>query len=48
MKWRKVEGNIKMVMEDNRIRKREMKDIVKDVIERKRIRDFRKDMKKKI
>lgn len=48
MKWRKVEGNIKMVMEDNRIRKREMKDIVKDVIERKRIGDFRKDMKKKI
>lgn len=39
--WRTVEGNIKLVLEDHRLSRREKNDIVTDVLERTRLTDFR-------
>ncbi|MFN7024176.1 MAG: ABC transporter ATP-binding protein [Pseudorhizobium sp.] len=39
--WRTVEGNIKLVLEDHGLGRREKNDIVTDVLERTRLTDFR-------
>jgi NitT/TauT family transport system ATP-binding protein len=46
--WRTVEGNIRLVLEDHRLTRREMDDIVSDVLERTRLSDFRKALPKQL
>lgn len=46
--WRTVEGNIRLVLEDHGISRREMDDIVTDVLERTRLSDFRKALPKQL
>ncbi|CAN7655261.1 ABC transporter ATP-binding protein [Neorhizobium sp. LjRoot104] len=46
--WRSVEGNIKLVLEDHNLTRREMEDIVTDVLERTRLSDFRTALPKQL
>lgn len=46
--WRTVEGNIKLVLEDHNLSKREVDDIVADVLERTRLSDFRHALPKQL
>jgi NitT/TauT family transport system ATP-binding protein len=46
--WRTVEGNIKLVLEDHRLTRRDMDDIVSDVLERTRLAEFRKALPKQL
>ncbi|MGV8935827.1 MAG: ABC transporter ATP-binding protein [Allorhizobium sp.] len=46
--WRSVEGNIKLVLEDHGLSRREMDDIVTDVLDRTRLSDFRKALPKQL
>lgn len=46
--WRTVEGNIKLVLEDHRLSKGEMDDIVTDVLERTRLAEFRQALPKQL
>ncbi|MCZ7859155.1 MULTISPECIES: ABC transporter ATP-binding protein [Agrobacterium] len=46
--WRSVEGNIKLVLEDHGLSRREMDDIVTDVLERTRLSDFRAALPKQL
>ena len=46
--WRTVEGNIKLVLEDHNLSRREMDDIVADVLERTRLSDFRTALPKQL
>ncbi|GAJ91971.1 ABC transporter ATP-binding protein [Agrobacterium sp. SHOUNA12C] len=46
--WRTVEGNIKLVLEDHGIGKREMDAIVTDVLERTRLSEFRRTLPKQL
>ncbi|MGF9691765.1 ABC transporter ATP-binding protein [Rhizobium sp. 0TCS1.26] len=46
--WRTVEGNIRLVLEDHRLPRREMDAIVTDVLERTRLSDFRKALPKQL
>lgn len=46
--WRTVEGNIKLVLEDHGLSKRDMDDIVSDVLERTRLSDFRQALPKQL
>ncbi|UHS58262.1 MULTISPECIES: ABC transporter ATP-binding protein [Agrobacterium] len=46
--WRTVEGNIKLVLEDHGLSKRDMDDIVTDVLERTRLSDFRQALPKQL
>jgi NitT/TauT family transport system ATP-binding protein len=43
-----VEGNIKLVLEDHGLSKRDMDDIVTDVLERTRLSDFRQALPKQL
>ena len=46
--WRTVEGNIRLVLEDHRLSRREMDEIVTDVLARTRLSDFRKALPKQL
>ncbi|RJL09332.1 ABC transporter ATP-binding protein [Paracoccus siganidrum] len=46
--WRSVEGNIRLVLEDHRLPRREMDRIVADVLERTRLSEFRKTLPKQL
>ncbi len=46
--WRTVEGNIKLVLEDHGLSRREMDDIVTDVLERTRLSEFRDALPKQL
>ncbi|KXG84874.1 ABC transporter ATP-binding protein [Agrobacterium bohemicum] len=46
--WRTVEGNIRLVLEDHGISRREMEEIVTDVLDRTRLSDFRKALPKQL
>jgi NitT/TauT family transport system ATP-binding protein len=46
--WRTVEGNIKLVLEDHGLSRREMNDIVTDVLERTRLSEFRDALPKQL
>ena len=46
--WRTVEGNIKLVLEDHGLSKRDMDHIVTDVLERTRLSDFRQALPKQL
>ncbi|WP_165223399.1 ABC transporter ATP-binding protein [Affinirhizobium pseudoryzae] len=46
--WRSVEGNIKLVLENHGLSRREMDDIVTDVLERTRLSDFRSALPKQL
>ncbi|MCO5733215.1 ABC transporter ATP-binding protein [Rhizobium sp. SSA_523] len=46
--WRSVERNIRLVLEDHRLSRREMDDIVTDVLERTRLTDFRQALPKQL
>ena len=46
--WRTVEGNIRLVLEDHDISRREMEEIVTDVLDRTRLSDFRKALPKQL
>ncbi|KAA3515411.1 MULTISPECIES: ABC transporter ATP-binding protein [Agrobacterium] len=46
--WRTVEGNIRLVLEDHGISRREMDEIVTDVLDRTRLSDFRKALPKQL
>lgn len=46
--WRTVEGNIRLVLEDHGISRREMDEIVTDVLDRTRLTDFRKALPKQL
>lgn len=46
--WRTVEGNIRLVLEDHGISRREMDEIVADVLDRTRLSDFRKALPKQL
>ncbi|ACM28616.1 ABC transporter ATP-binding protein [Agrobacterium rhizogenes] len=46
--WRTVEGNIKLVLEEHGIGKREMDAIVTDVLERTRLSEFRRTLPKQL
>lgn len=46
--WRTVEGNIRLVLEDHGISRREMEEIITDVLDRTRLSDFRKALPKQL
>ncbi|MGN7293304.1 ABC transporter ATP-binding protein [Rhizobium sp. SAFR-030] len=46
--WRTVDGNIRLVLEDHRLPRREMDAIVTDVLERTRLSDFRNALPKQL
>lgn len=46
--WRTVEGNIRLVLEDHNLSRREMDEIVTDVLDRTRLTDFRKALPKQL
>lgn len=46
--WRTVEGNIRLVLEDHGIGRREMDEIVTDVLDRTRLSDFRNALPKQL
>ncbi|KFI32346.1 nitrate ABC transporter ATP-binding protein [Haematobacter missouriensis] len=46
--WRSVEGNIRLVLEDHRLPRREVEEIVTDVLARTRLSDFRKALPKQL
>lgn len=46
--WRTVEGNIRLVLEDHRLSRREMDEIVTDVLDRTRLTDFRTALPKQL
>lgn len=46
--WRTVEGNIRLVLEDHKLSRREMDEIVTDVLDRTRLTDFRTALPKQL
>ncbi|MFF2324092.1 ABC transporter ATP-binding protein [Agrobacterium sp. NPDC058088] len=46
--WRTVEGNIRLVLEDHNLTRREMDEIVTDVLDRTRLTDFRMALPKQL
>ncbi len=46
--WRTVEGNIRLVLEDHKISRLEMDEIVTDVLDRTRLADFRTALPKQL
>lgn len=46
--WRTVEGNIKLVLEDHGLSRREMDEIVGDVLDRTRLSEFRNALPKQL
>lgn len=46
--WRTVEDNIKLVLEDHKLSRREMDDIVTNVLKRTRLLEFRKALPKQL
>ncbi|WP_312940335.1 ABC transporter ATP-binding protein [Agrobacterium pusense] len=46
--WRTVEGNIRLVLEDHQLSRREMDEIVTDVLDRTRLTDFRTALPKQL
>ncbi|WP_144578078.1 ABC transporter ATP-binding protein [Agrobacterium sp. DE0009] len=46
--WRTVEGNIRLVLEDHNLSRREMDEIVTDVLDRTRLTDFRMALPKQL
>ncbi|MES5100228.1 ABC transporter ATP-binding protein [Agrobacterium sp. BA1120] len=46
--WRTVEGNIRLVLEDHNLSRREMDEIVTDVLDRTRLTDFRTALPKQL
>lgn len=46
--WRTVEGNIRLVLEDHNLSRREMDEIVSDVLDRTRLTDFRTALPKQL
>ncbi len=46
--WRTVEGNIRLVLEDHGLSRREMDEIVTDVLDRTRLTDFRTALPKQL
>lgn len=46
--WRTVEGNIRLVLEDHKISRLEMDEIVTDVLDRTRLTDFRTALPKQL
>lgn len=46
--WRTVEGNIKLVLEDHGLSRRDMDDIVTNVLERTRLSEFREALPKQL